>query len=225
MGALVYANGFSLSEGRYIIRELAFCDYTGHHHALFKFLLPEGMSFDGLSKEDKKAVDRQKGAVHSLPFEPFVSKHNTDKFRPYDQITQHIVQWCQQHLSTERDRLGVFAIDDLYLLLKEPPLSYPLVVLKLLEPLGCPPLRKLPISTVNVFAYNDNGHNWCRDHTHATRDGRMARLLCARTSLSDERLVTFRDQSPTHCLGDQRATRPVAKTMPSRVGRGAVRIL
>ena len=36
VGLLVYSQGFALSRDEYIIRELAFCDWTGHHHVLFK---------------------------------------------------------------------------------------------------------------------------------------------------------------------------------------------
>ena len=44
VGLLVYSQGFAISRHEYIIRELAFCDWTGHHHALFKYLLPVGMT-------------------------------------------------------------------------------------------------------------------------------------------------------------------------------------
>ena len=44
VGVLVYSQGFAISRDEYIIRELAFCDWTGHHHALFKYLLPKGVS-------------------------------------------------------------------------------------------------------------------------------------------------------------------------------------
>ena len=39
VGLLVYSQGFCMSRDETIIRELAFCDWTGHHHALFKYLL------------------------------------------------------------------------------------------------------------------------------------------------------------------------------------------
>ena len=42
VGLLVYSQGFAISRDEYIIRELAFCDWTGHHHVLFKYLLPQG---------------------------------------------------------------------------------------------------------------------------------------------------------------------------------------
>ena len=46
VGLLVYSQGFATSREEYIIRELAFCDGTGHHHVLFKYLLPVGVSYD-----------------------------------------------------------------------------------------------------------------------------------------------------------------------------------
>ena len=42
VGLLVYSQGFALSRDEYIIRELAFSDWTGHH-VLFKYLLPVGV--------------------------------------------------------------------------------------------------------------------------------------------------------------------------------------
>ena len=36
VGLLVYSQGFAISRDEYIIRELAFCDWTGHNHALLK---------------------------------------------------------------------------------------------------------------------------------------------------------------------------------------------
>ena len=50
VGVLVYSQGFAISRDEYIIRELAFCDWTGHHHALFKYLLPKGVSYNQLSE-------------------------------------------------------------------------------------------------------------------------------------------------------------------------------
>ena len=51
VGLLVFSQGFALSRDEYIIRELAFCDWTGHHHGLFKYLLPQGVSY-----KDRKSV-------------------------------------------------------------------------------------------------------------------------------------------------------------------------
>ena len=48
VGLLVFSQGFALSRDEYIIRELAFCDWTGHHHGLFKYLLPPGVSYNQL---------------------------------------------------------------------------------------------------------------------------------------------------------------------------------
>ena len=53
VGLLVYSQSFAISRDEYIIRELAFCDWTGHHHALFKYLLPVGVSYDQLSEDDR----------------------------------------------------------------------------------------------------------------------------------------------------------------------------
>ena len=40
VGLLVYSQGFAISWDKYIVRELAFSDWTGHHHGLFKYTLP-----------------------------------------------------------------------------------------------------------------------------------------------------------------------------------------
>ena len=71
VGLLVHSQGFAISWEEYIIRELAFCDWTGHHHVLFKYLLPTGLLYDQLSEDAKTRVDRQTKTVHGLPFEPF----------------------------------------------------------------------------------------------------------------------------------------------------------
>ena len=136
VGLLVYSQGFAMSRDEYIIRELAFCDWTGHHHALFKYLLPMGVSYNQLSEEAKTRVDRQTKTVHGLPFEPYTA-YNRHEFHPYHQITH----WCQQYLTPQRGRLGVFTLNGLYRLLHEPGFSYPLVVL---EGQGCQDLAPLP---------------------------------------------------------------------------------
>ena len=59
VGRLVYSHGFAISRDQCIIRELAFCDWTGHHHVLFKYLLPAGVLYDQLSEEARTRVDRQ----------------------------------------------------------------------------------------------------------------------------------------------------------------------
>ena len=69
VGLLVCSQGFAISRDEYIIRELAFCDWTGHHHAL----LPVGVSYDQLSEEARTRVDRQTRTVHGLPFEPYTA--------------------------------------------------------------------------------------------------------------------------------------------------------
>ena len=81
VGLLVYSQGFALSRDEYIIRELAFCDWTGHHHALFKYLLPPGMSYHQLSEKAKTRVDRQTRTVHGLPFKPS-TVYNRQEFIP-----------------------------------------------------------------------------------------------------------------------------------------------
>ena len=53
VGLLVFSQGFALSWDEYIIRELAFCDWTGHHQVLFKYLLPTGVSYEQLSETAK----------------------------------------------------------------------------------------------------------------------------------------------------------------------------
>ena len=125
VGLLVYSQGFAISRDEYIIRELAFCDWTGHHHVLFKYLLPKGVSYNQLSQEVKTRVDRQTRTVHGLPFEPFLSDHNRQDFHPYHQIQDDITRWCQQYLTPQRERLGVFTLNGLYRLFQEPRFSYP----------------------------------------------------------------------------------------------------
>ena len=85
VGLLVYSQGFAMSRDEYIIRELAFCDWTGHHHALFKYQLPMGVSYNQLSEEARAPVDRQTRTVHGLPFEPYTA-YNRYAFHPYHQI-------------------------------------------------------------------------------------------------------------------------------------------
>ena len=113
VGLLVYSQGFAMSRDEYIIRELAFCDWTGHHHALFKYLLPKGVSYHPLSEEAKTRVDRQTKTVHGLPFEPYTA-YNRHDFHPYHQIQDDITRWCQQYLTPQRGRLGVFTLNGLY---------------------------------------------------------------------------------------------------------------
>ena len=158
VGLLVYSQGFALSRDEYIIRELAFCDWTGHHHILYKYLLPRGVSYEPLSEEAKTRVKHQTHTVHGLLFEP-----NHYESRPYYQIKNDIECWCRQYLTPQRDRIGIFTMDGLYRLLHEPDYSYPTVVL---EEQGCRDLASLPIATVNVMATNDHGSNWCMDHSH-----------------------------------------------------------
>ena len=175
VGLLVYSQGFAISRDEYIIRELAFCDWTGHHHVLFKYLLPVGVSYDQLSEEARTRVDRQTRAVHGLPFEPYTA-YNRHEFHPYHQMRDDITRWCQQYLTPERWRLGVFTLNGLYRMFQEPRFSYPIVVL---EGQGCRDLANLPIATVNVMATNDHGRNWCMDHTDGERGSGIWHDHCA----------------------------------------------
>ena len=140
VGLLVYSQGFAISRDEYIIRELAFCDWTGHHHALFKYQLPMGVSYDQLSKEAKTRVKRQTRTVHGLPFEPYTA-YNRHEFHRYHQVKDDITRWCQRYLTPQRGRLGVFTMNGLYRLLHEPGFSYPIVVL---EGQGCQDLANFP---------------------------------------------------------------------------------
>ena len=111
VGLLVYSQGFAISRDEYIIRELAFCDWTGHHHALFKYQLPMGVSYNQLSAEARAPVDRQTRTVHGLPFEPYTA-YNRHAFHPYHQIKDDITRWCQQYLTPQRGRLGCSRLMD-----------------------------------------------------------------------------------------------------------------
>ena len=71
VGLLVYSQGFAISRDEYIIRELAFCDWTGHHHVLFKYLLPQGVSYNQLSEEAQTRVDRQTKTGMDCRLNPF----------------------------------------------------------------------------------------------------------------------------------------------------------
>ena len=113
VGLLAYSQGFALSRDEYIIRELALCDWTGHHHVLFKYLLPHGVSYDQLSEKAKRRVDRQTRTVHGLPFEPSTA-YNRHEFHPYRQIQDDLTRWCQRYLTPQRNRVGVFTLNGLY---------------------------------------------------------------------------------------------------------------
>ena len=137
--------GFAISRDEYIVRELAFCDWTGHHKVLFKYTLPLGLTYDLLSEDAKTRVDRQTKTVLGLPFEPFLSDHNRHEFHPYHQLRDDVTRWCPQYLTLERWRLGIFTVNGLYRLFQEPRFSYPIVVL---EGQGCRELASLPTFTV-----------------------------------------------------------------------------
>ena len=77
---LVYSQGFAISRDEYIVREVAFCYWTEHHHVLFKYTLPLGLTYDLLPEDAKTGVDGQTKTVHGLPFELFLSDHNRDDF-------------------------------------------------------------------------------------------------------------------------------------------------
>ena len=113
--------------------------------------------------------------MHGLPFEPYTA-YNRQDFHPYDQMRDDITRWCQQHLTSQRGRLGVFTLNGLAKLLQEPPFAYPLVVL---EGQGCRDLASLPTATVNVLAHNDQGRNWCLDHSHGERGSGVWHDHCA----------------------------------------------
>ena len=130
VGLLVYSQGFAISRDEYIVRELEFCDWTGHHHVLFKYTLPLGLTYDLLSEDTKTRVDRQTKTEHGLPFEPFLSDYNRHEFHLYHQLRENVTRWCQQYLTPERSRLGVFTVNGLYRLFQEPRISYPIVVLE-----------------------------------------------------------------------------------------------
>ena len=113
VGLLVYSQGFAIFRGEYIIRDLAFCDWMGHRHVLFKYTLPLGLTYDLLSEDAKTRMDRQTKTVHGLPFEPFLSDHNRHEFHPYHQLRDDVNRWCQQYLTPERWRLGVITLNGL----------------------------------------------------------------------------------------------------------------
>ena len=146
VGLLAYSQGFAISRDEYTVRELAFCDGTGHHHVLFKYTLPLGLTYDLLSEDAKTRVDRQTKTVHGLPFEPFLPDHNRHEFHPFHQLRDDVTRCCQQYLTPERWRLGVFAVNGLYRLFQEPRFSYPIVVLEGRD-VGSYPVFPLPRST------------------------------------------------------------------------------
>ena len=94
LGLLAYSQGFALYRDEYIFQELGFCNWTGHHHVLFKYTLPPGMTYVTLSEDVKARVDGQTNTVHSLPFEPFLSDHNQHEFHPYHQLRDDVTFWC-----------------------------------------------------------------------------------------------------------------------------------
>ena len=96
VGLLVNSQGLAISRDEYIVRELAFCDCTEHHHVLFKYTLPLGLTYDLLSEDTKTRVNRQTKTVHGLPFEPSLSDHNRHEFHPYHQLRRR----CHPLVST-----------------------------------------------------------------------------------------------------------------------------
>ena len=149
VGLLAYSQGFAVSRDEYILRELAFCDLTGHHHVLFKYMLPLGMTYATLSEDAKTRVDRQTNTVHGLPFEPPLSDHNRHEFHPYHQLRDDVTRWCQEHVTPERWCVGIFTVNGLYRFFQDPWFSHPMVVLEGQE---WRELSSLPIATVNVMA-------------------------------------------------------------------------
>ena len=102
VGLLVYSQGFAISRDEYFFRKLTLCYWTDHHHVLFKYTLPLGLTYDLLSEDAKTGVDRQTKTVHGLPFEPFLSDYNRHEFHPYHQLRDDVTRWCQQYLTHER---------------------------------------------------------------------------------------------------------------------------
>jgi len=110
-----------------------------------------------------------------LPFEPFVSSHNEHEFHLNHELKHDVNQWLDQHLTTDRDRVGIFTLNALYKLFQD--LNHPTVVL---EGQGCRELSPLPIATVDVLAANDHSSNWCQDHSHSARESEVWHDSCAR---------------------------------------------
>ena len=102
VGLLVYSQGFAISRDEYFVLKLTLCYWTDHHHVLFKYTLPLGLTYDLLSEDAKTGVDRQTKTVHGLPFEPFLSDYNRHEFHPYHQLRDDVTRWCQQYLTHER---------------------------------------------------------------------------------------------------------------------------
>ena len=64
VGLLVNSQGLAISRDEYIVRELAFCDCTEHHHVLFKYTLPLGLTYDLFIRghQDPSESSNQDGA-------------------------------------------------------------------------------------------------------------------------------------------------------------------
>ena len=84
---------------------------------------PSGLTYDLLSEDAKTRVDGQTKTVHGLPFEPFLSDYNRHEFHPYHQLSDDVTCWCQQYLTPERWRLGVFTLKGLHRMFQEPRFS------------------------------------------------------------------------------------------------------
>jgi len=63
VAVLAYSHGLALSREDYLFREIGLCDWTRHHHVLFKYRLPPGRTYAHLSEDLKARVDRQSQMV------------------------------------------------------------------------------------------------------------------------------------------------------------------
>ena len=210
VGVFAYSQGFALSRDDDLFREIGFCDWTGHHHVLFKYTLPPGMAYALLLGDAKTLVDRQTRTVHDLPFEPFLSEHNQHEFHPYHQLKDDVTRW----------RVGVLNVNGLYRFFQHPWFCQSIVAL---DGRGCRELSTLPIATVNVMATNDHGQNWYHDHIHGEHDSDIWHDCCAR--LSNEWMDTSTFSRVTDCVSSQRPTGALAETLRSKCSYKQFKVL
>ena len=185
VGLLVYSQGFAVSRDEYIFRELAFCDWTGHHHVLFKYTLPPGLTYATLSEDAKTRVDGQTKTVDGLPFEPFLSHHNRHEFHPYHQLRDDVTRWCHT-ISHPRTMAGgclhcQWSLSIVPRSMVFPPYSRP----------GRPGMQGVIQSSHRQGQCDGHQRSWSklvqRSPPRGTRY--LARLLRSSTCLSDEWLV------------------------------------
>lgn len=73
---VIHCTGFCISNERYIVREMAMCDLSGHHKAVFAYDLPSYMpTYTKLTPEDKVIVD-EAIAFHGVAYESKYSARN-----------------------------------------------------------------------------------------------------------------------------------------------------